>query len=93
MVYQRYPQSAGVFHPRAADPHRVLQTAREKQQFLKNLVEEQRLNKSGVSSAGPHIFYDPLGKGTIIKKGKHKGEQRYSTKKGGVRKTARKAYL
>jgi len=31
--------------------------------------------------------------GTIIKKGPHKGEQRYTTKKGGVRKTARKAYM
>ena len=31
-------------------------------------------------------------KGTVIKKGPHKGEKRYTTKKGGVRKTARKAY-
>jgi len=33
------------------------------------------------------------GKGTVIKKGKHKGEKRYTTKKGGVRKTARKAFM
>ena len=32
-------------------------------------------------------------KGTIIKKGPHKGEQRYTTKRGDVRKTARKAYM
>ena len=31
-------------------------------------------------------------KGTRITKGPHKGEKRYTTKKGGVRRTARKAY-
>lgn len=33
------------------------------------------------------------GKGTKITRGKHKGEERYTTKKHGVRREARKAYM
>jgi hypothetical protein len=48
--------------------------------------------KQAMKDASKH-WKAKKGKGTRITKGPHKGELRYTTKKGGVRRTARKAFV